>query len=127
MTDTSKTIDRAKDAVVDAFDDTRDRLDSGLDAARDLFEELADDVSEKAGATRREVRRRAEAARAFAKDKLGSAKEGLRQGYDRVRKDVGELSTDVNEYVRDNPGKSILIAAAVGFAIGLLVRGRRDD
>ena len=48
-------------------------------------------------------------------------------GYDRVRKDVGELSTDVNEYVRDNPGKSILIAAAAGFLLGLLLRPRRDD
>lgn len=44
-----------------------------------------------------------------------------------MRKDVAELSTDVNEYVRDNPGKSILIAAAVGFALGLLLRPRRND
>jgi len=29
--------------------------------------------------------------------------------------------------VRENPGKSLLIAAGVGFLIGLAVRRRRDD
>jgi ElaB/YqjD/DUF883 family membrane-anchored ribosome-binding protein len=29
--------------------------------------------------------------------------------------------------VRDNPGKSVLIAAGVGFLVGLLVRRSRDD
>ena len=52
---------------------------------------------------------------------------GVRKGYRRVRKDAAQLSTDVNDYVRENPGKSILIAAAVGFVVGLLVRGRRHD
>jgi ElaB/YqjD/DUF883 family membrane-anchored ribosome-binding protein len=46
-----------------------------------------------------------------------------------VRRDAVQVSDNVNEYVRENPGKSILIAAGVGFVIGLLVRGnrRRDD
>jgi len=33
----------------------------------------------------------------------------------------------VSTYVRENPGKSVLIAAGVGFLIGLLFRGRSDD
>ena len=53
----------------------------------------------------------------------------VRAGYQRVRRDAGQVTDNVNEYVRENPGKSILIAAGVGFLIGMLVRGgrRRDD
>jgi len=38
------------------------------------------------------------------------------------------VSREVSLYVRDNPGKSVLIAAGVGFLLGLLTRrGSRDD
>jgi ElaB/YqjD/DUF883 family membrane-anchored ribosome-binding protein len=53
------------------------------------------------------------------------AAEGLRQGYDRVRKDVDDLNSDVNTYVKDNPGRSVLIAAGVGFVLGMLIRRSR--
>jgi ElaB/YqjD/DUF883 family membrane-anchored ribosome-binding protein len=35
----------------------------------------------------------------------------------------------VSLYVRDNPAKAVMIAAGVGFLLGLVVRGRggRDD
>jgi ElaB/YqjD/DUF883 family membrane-anchored ribosome-binding protein len=33
----------------------------------------------------------------------------------------------VSTYVRANPGKSVLLAAGVGFVLGLLFRGRNDD
>ena len=32
--------------------------------------------------------------------------------------------TAINLFVRDNPGKSVLIAAGVGFLLGLVARGR---
>lgn len=38
--------------------------------------------------------------------------------------DVKEIRDDVVDYVRRNPGKAVLIALAVGFAIGFLVRRR---
>jgi len=44
-----------------------------------------------------------------------------------VRKDAADLTDDVNSYVRENPGKSILIAAGAGFLLGMLLRGRRRD
>jgi len=39
--------------------------------------------------------------------------------------DLGELSENAREYVRQNPGKSILIAAAAGLLLGLLITRRR--
>ncbi len=38
--------------------------------------------------------------------------------------DVKEMRDDAVDYIRRNPGKSILIALAVGFAVGYLVRRR---
>jgi ElaB/YqjD/DUF883 family membrane-anchored ribosome-binding protein len=39
--------------------------------------------------------------------------------------DYGQLATDAKDYARQNPGQALLVAAAAGFVIGLLVRGGR--
>jgi ElaB/YqjD/DUF883 family membrane-anchored ribosome-binding protein len=45
-----------------------------------------------------------------------------------VRRNAGEWSREANYYVKDNPAKSLLIAAGVGFLLGLIVRrGSNDD
>jgi ElaB/YqjD/DUF883 family membrane-anchored ribosome-binding protein len=53
----------------------------------------------------------------------------VKKGYAKVKTkvqevDVKEVRDDVIDYIRRNPGKSILIAVGVGFAIGYLVRRR---
>jgi ElaB/YqjD/DUF883 family membrane-anchored ribosome-binding protein len=40
-------------------------------------------------------------------------------------KDFREVAEDAKEYVRQNPGQSIIISAAAGFIIALLARSRR--
>ena len=40
---------------------------------------------------------------------------------------ASDVSDQVSTYVRENPGKSVLIAAGVGFLLGLLFRGRSDE
>jgi ElaB/YqjD/DUF883 family membrane-anchored ribosome-binding protein len=52
-----------------------------------------------------------------------------KKGYAKVKAkvqevDVKEVRDDVVDYIRRNPGKSILIAIGVGFALGFLVRRR---
>ncbi len=39
--------------------------------------------------------------------------------------DLGELAENAKEYARRKPGQALLISAAVGLVLGLLVRGRR--
>jgi ElaB/YqjD/DUF883 family membrane-anchored ribosome-binding protein len=39
--------------------------------------------------------------------------------------DLGELTENAKEYARRNPGQAILISAAAGLLLGLLIRGRR--
>ena len=115
-----------------------------LDKARQKFSEVASEVekkvkdigggaskatqqvketAEKASAAAKES---AERASAVAKEKYDVAREKVRYGYDKARKDIDHLTEDVNEYVRDNPGKAVLMAAGIGFVLGLLMRGRRD-
>jgi ElaB/YqjD/DUF883 family membrane-anchored ribosome-binding protein len=122
-----KILDRARDVVGDAVDDMKDVMDDGLDEARERFEAAAGEFDRRARRTRREIRRRAEELGHAARDRYDQAVDGLQRGYHKVRKDAGDLADDVNSYVRENPGKSILIAAGAGFLLGMLMRGRRRD
>jgi ElaB/YqjD/DUF883 family membrane-anchored ribosome-binding protein len=93
-----------------------DKTKSTADAAREKLHQVSDTVRQQAG-------RASEVAR----ERYDAAAQTLRQGYDRASKDLGKLGNDVNIYVRDNPARSVLAAAALGFCLGLLVRrGRRD-
>ena len=141
-----KHIDEAKEKAKQAAEATGKAVQERLQTARDRFSVVADTlekradsastkVKEKAGRASAAVKDKAEQASAVVKDKAGQmstaaresygvAAERARQGYDKARKDLDHLSRDVNEYVRDNPGKSVLIAAGIGFVIGLAFRGR---
>lgn len=39
--------------------------------------------------------------------------------------DLGEMAENAKEYARRNPGQAILISAAAGLVLGLILRGRR--
>jgi ElaB/YqjD/DUF883 family membrane-anchored ribosome-binding protein len=103
----------------------REAVRDGLGTAREKIQTVSGGVGEKARVVTDEVKHQAGRAAEYARERYETARDGLRTGYARVRKDGGQLVEDVNVFVRDNPGRSILIAAGVGFVIGLLVRGRR--
>jgi ElaB/YqjD/DUF883 family membrane-anchored ribosome-binding protein len=71
------------------------------------------------------VKAQAGKASEVAKDRYGVAAQGLREGYGKARTDLDKLSEDVTAYVRDNPGRSVLVAGALGFFLGFLIRGER--
>jgi ElaB/YqjD/DUF883 family membrane-anchored ribosome-binding protein len=109
-------------------------IKEGVAAARERFQRLTDDVQDKArqvtddvkrGAERasREIRRGAERAR----ETYDEVTERARQTYNKVQTRAGDVTREVSRFVRDNPGKSIAIAAGVGFLLGLLARRRNDD
>ena len=39
--------------------------------------------------------------------------------------DIGELAENAKEYARKKPGQALLISAAAGLLLGLIIRGRR--
>jgi ElaB/YqjD/DUF883 family membrane-anchored ribosome-binding protein len=102
------------------FDDAKDKLQE----TREKIEKRARVVGEKLSS---EVKREAAKASAVAKEKYAEAVDQVRAGYSRVSRDVGNLSDDVGDYVRDNPARAVLVAAGVGFLIGLLLGRRRGD
>lgn len=106
---------------------------SGVASARERFQRLGQDFqgrySEVSGDVRRgaerataEIRRGAERAR----EGVRGASEQARVGYERVRTDAGQISREVSSYVRENPARSVAIAAGIGFLLGLLARRGRD-
>jgi len=96
-----------------------------LEAARQKVVQVASGMRDGAGRAGAQIKEGAGKASQAAREKYVVAKEKVGQGYDKVSKDMDQLSQDVNEYVRANPGKSVLIAAAVGFFLGAIMRGGR--
>jgi ElaB/YqjD/DUF883 family membrane-anchored ribosome-binding protein len=66
------------------------------------------------------VARTVESATRRAKERVVEAKDRLAQ------KSIGELVDDSREFVRQNPGKTILISAGVGALVGYLIGRRRS-
>ncbi len=56
---------------------------------------------------------------------LGAVREKVSQGTATMRtKSFDDLSHDAKTYVRNHPGKVVLVSFAVGIVLGALIRGR---
>lgn len=119
--DNVRPMDRAKEVVQETAGKAREHLDS----AREKFQEVAGEVGERFHETSEEVRRRAEKAREAARQRYEATSEQLHQHYTKAREDFGSAFDDVIDYTRENPGQALLISAAAGFILGLLIRPRR--
>jgi ElaB/YqjD/DUF883 family membrane-anchored ribosome-binding protein len=101
--------------LADVIADPKERLSEVARGAGERYQKVAEEM-------RREAERAAQAAR----EKVETAMGGLREGYASVQKNMTTWGEDLSDFVRDNPGRSLLIAAGVGFVVGLLFR-RGDD
>lgn len=61
-------------------------------------------------------------ARDYVHDKVSVVGDKLK---DLQNADIGELADNAKEYARKKPGQAILISAAAGLLLGLILRGRR--
>lgn len=61
-------------------------------------------------------------AKDFANEKFTQASDKFKEI---SNKDPKELVEDAKEFARQKPGQTILISAAVGLVLGLLIKGRR--
>ncbi|HKH48216.1 MAG TPA: hypothetical protein VKM72_26455 [Thermoanaerobaculia bacterium] len=102
----------------------RDRFQRLTSDVQNRYERVSEDVRRGAERASQEIRRGTEKAR----ERYGEVAESARERYTQAREKSGELTRDLAYYVRDNPGRSVAIAAGVGFLVGLLVRrGRSED
>ena len=61
-------------------------------------------------------------ARDYVSDKVSVVGDKLK---DLQNADLGELAENAKNYARKNPGQAIIISAAAGLLLGLIIRGRR--
>lgn len=128
--------------MADTFENETDRIEGeaaetaqdSVAGARARFQRLGSDVQDRYRRVSEDVRRGAERASeelrrgaSAARERYDETAETVRRGYGQVRERAGHYSGELSEYVRENPGRSILMAAGLGFLVGLLVRGRRSD
>lgn len=105
-------------------DDLAERVRNVKDTATGEFKSFIDDVEEivsrVADVNDPEVARLRDRLR----DSMGSMKEALSDGADRVRQQAREVAGGADDYVRENPWQALGIAALVGVAIGFLASRR---
>lgn len=118
MAESTKKVEEIAEAGETRVEQARAVVNEKLGTAKEKLSE----VSQVAGKKLQEVKGQAGEVSQVAREK---ATEGLKQGYERVRKDFDDLNSDVNAYVRDNPGRSVLLAAGLGFVLGMLIRRDR--
>jgi len=61
-------------------------------------------------------------AKEYVRDKVSLVGDKLK---DLQNADLGEIAENAKDYARKNPGQAILISAAAGLLVGLIIRGRR--
>jgi ElaB/YqjD/DUF883 family membrane-anchored ribosome-binding protein len=125
-------MEKAKEALGEGYGKLRTRSTEAYEKAREYLVEARaalESARERMGELYGRSRELAEDAYEKAKVQFERLSGEVKKGYARIKAkvaevDVREVRDDAVEYVRRNPGKSILIALAVGFAVGYLVRRR---
>lgn len=113
----------ANDNHPTAADRTPESLDALKQAGEELRTKAADSARDVRAAAERDAARFAEIAREWWHHNAQSANEAAQA----VRGETAAIGRRTETYVRDEPMKAVLIAAAVGaFVAAFLVGGRRD-
>jgi ElaB/YqjD/DUF883 family membrane-anchored ribosome-binding protein len=115
--------EKALDAATDGVAAAREKFSRVTDDLQDRYKKVSQDVRRGAERASKEIRRTA----AAAADSYQEAAKTVQKKYHKVRKDVVRVAGDASDYVRENPGKAVLIAAGIGFLLGLVVRRRDED
>ena len=120
-----KNIERTQAGMDSLIDRTRDAVVGATHRAERGVESTAERAVETARLAGESVRGGAEKAARSAHQRTQDAAQAVDRGYDRVRGDLTRRAIATTEYVTENPGKSLLLAASAGFLVGVLMRGRR--
>ena len=98
----------------------------GATAEAPSIQQAADDLREAAGQKARQVVQSAEDSARQLKDATSEKAQQFREiageQWQETRVKAREVHTSTEDYIREHPTKSILVAAGVGFLFGLIVR-----
>jgi ElaB/YqjD/DUF883 family membrane-anchored ribosome-binding protein len=120
-----RNIERTKDGMDSLIDRTRDAVVSVADRAEHGIEATAERVVEQAHLAGETVRGRAAAASLGAHQRVDGVAQAIDRGYVRARGDLSRAAAATTEFVTENPGKALLLAAAAGFLVGTVVHRQR--
>jgi ElaB/YqjD/DUF883 family membrane-anchored ribosome-binding protein len=127
-------MDKAKETLTDGYGKARVRGVEAYSRAKDYLTDARtalETARERMGELYGRSREGAEEAYEKAKEQWDKLSAEVKKGYAKVKSkvqeiDVKEMRDETVDYIRLNPGKSVLIALAVGFTIGYLVRRRES-
>ncbi|MEM7354821.1 MAG: hypothetical protein AAF657_28690 [Acidobacteriota bacterium] len=117
--------DSAASDNVRPMDRAKQKVNAAVGEARQKFQHAAADVGERFQQASAVAQERSQQAREAARERYQVTSARMQDGYNRARRDVDFMVEDVNDFVREKPGTSVLIAAGAGFLLGLLFRPRR--
>lgn len=115
-------FEKAKENVAEAGENVQQGLVKMEQKAEDKAHDFATDFKAQAQEYGQKVQDAATKAKDYATEKYNLANEKLKEFQS---KDPQELVEEAKNYARQKPGQTILISAAVGLALGLLLRGRK--
>ena len=127
-----ESMDRAKEVLGEGYGAVRTRSAEAYAKAKEYLTDARaalESAREYMGQLYGRSRELAEEMYAKAKVQLEKLSEEIKKGYASLKAKVAEIDPkairdDVIDYIQRNPGKTILIALAVGFTVGFLVRPR---
>lgn len=120
-----KSIERAKDGVDSMIDQTRDTVVGVADRAERGIESGAERLVDRAHVAGESFRDGAETAARGAHQQLRSTAKAIDRGYRRSSDQWARGATAAADYLTENPGKALLVAASAGFVLGMLTQRRR--
>jgi len=127
-------VDQARQTLGEGYGKLKTRSVEAYEKASEYLGEARKHLEaarEKMGELYGRSREMAEELYEKARDRFEKVSAEVKKGYAKFKAklqevDVKEMRDDVVEYIRNNPAKSLLIALAVGFAVGYLVRPRES-
>jgi ElaB/YqjD/DUF883 family membrane-anchored ribosome-binding protein len=108
---------------------TAERAEAGVDAGERASHRMLDRLADKAADLRDEGGPVVDRLASQARDMARHSSQWVREGSERLRDQAGRVSDRTTGYVRDEPVRALLMAAATGallYAVVRLLRGRAD-
>ena len=103
------------------------KVKSTASAVRDAMDSAGSQISEKAANVAETVKNAGVNAAAYARDQYDHLSEHARDVAGRARDVAGQWQGQAEQIVRRTPLRSVLIAAGIGVAIGMLMNHHRRD
>ncbi|MEO8276012.1 MAG: hypothetical protein ABI639_07315 [Thermoanaerobaculia bacterium] len=122
-----RNIAETKDGIDTLIDKTRDRVLDGTERAEAGVQSAAASVVEKAHETGYAVRERTNRAARRAHDGVERAAGSVESGVENARARFADVSERAANFTAEKPAQALLLAAGLGFLIGLVVRGRTRE